>query len=797
MLQTTTRLLFPFLLFSVVSASLYSQDAGDQLFQADVLHEIRLYFDQEDYLDVLRDNFDTYAYELPVPYIMVRAVIDGEEVDSIGVRYKGFTSYQFPSDKKPLKLDFNEFVPGKRYDGLRKLNLNNGTGDPAMQRDNIAYQLLRDIGAEAPRTSYSRVYFNDEYRGIYQNIEQIDRAFLARNFSNNDGNLFKNKGWSFLEYMGEDPARYQEIFDLKTNEETGDWSGFINFTNVLNNSSDENFPEAIAEVFNVDLFLRVLAVDVATNNWDSYLEHGRNWYLYEDINTGIFQWIPWDYNFSLAGGSFGWPGPDECSVFADFVPVTDGSPTVAFADLSWAPGSVSYSWDFGDGNSSTQEEPTHTYENPGTYEVCLLITENEDCAAEQCKTVDTRRNIGNCNSLQSGASQHTAGPVFAAVLNWAPNCCDIWDEDCENLYQDLDGLLNGGSGSGGGGFESRNFPIDQRENTGTLIRRILTHEPYYDRYLQYSCQLIKDHFTTERYTAFVDANYSLIANSIAEDDFYQFEWSAFEADSGEDGLKGLLSNRIAGLQEELGMIGVCGLTAPIVDPNDVAINEYMASNDSTSSITDQAGDHDDWIELYNNTEDAIDLSDVYLSDKGDNLQKWQFPFGTSIETDGYLVIWADEDGDQPGLHANFKLSKSGESIYLSNADGSIIDSLNFGEQTTNVPEARVPNGTGNFVQQPATLGTNNEGPSSVINLTNTQLLVYPNPTSGFVHLEWKEPQQVDVALTTLTGQVIQQMKINGSYEIVDLHGVNNGFYLLQITDHETGKTFTRKVVKTD
>jgi len=126
----------------------------------------------------------------------------------------------------------------------------------------------------------------------------------------------------------------------------------------------------------------------------------------------------------------------------------------------------------------------------------------------------------------------------------------------------------------------------------------------------------------------------------------------------------------------------------------VVINEFMADNATTQ--TDQNGEFDDWIELYNPTSSAISLDGCHLSDKFSNPSKWTFP-DTLITAKGYLVIWADEDGSQPGLHANFALSKSGEAVMFCDADLRVIDSVTFGSQATDISTGRCPNGAGVFV----------------------------------------------------------------------------------------------------
>ena len=131
----------------------------------------------------------------------------------------------------------------------------------------------------------------------------------------------------------------------------------------------------------------------------------------------------------------------------------------------------------------------------------------------------------------------------------------------------------------------------------------------------------------------------------------------------------------------------------------------MAINQST--ITDSAGQYEDWIELYNNGSQAVDLSGYWLTDNAFNLRKWQMPAGTTILPNEYLIIWADEDGGQGDYHCNFKLSASGEDLLLINPSGQLVDEVVFGQQTADQGYARVPNGTGPFVIQDPTFGANN------------------------------------------------------------------------------------------
>ena len=131
------------------------------------------------------------------------------------------------------------------------------------------------------------------------------------------------------------------------------------------------------------------------------------------------------------------------------------------------------------------------------------------------------------------------------------------------------------------------------------------------------------------------------------------------------------------------------------DGQSIVINEFMARNDT--AVQDPAGDHDDWIEIYNPGPQIVDVAGMYLTDRLSNPTKWQVPDGvpalSRITPGGYLVVWADDDTNEPGLHAGFKLDDQGEAIGLFDADGTLIDSVTYGPQLPDRSYGRFPDGT--------------------------------------------------------------------------------------------------------
>jgi len=173
--------------------------------------------------------------------------------------------------------------------------------------------------------------------------------------------------------------------------------------------------------------------------------------------------------------------------------------------------------------------------------------------------------------------------------------------------------------------------------------------------------------------------------------------------------------------------------------NNLVVNEFCADNDNV--IQDEAGEYDDWLEIYNPTSESIALSGMYLSDRSDSLVKWQFPDGTNIEPGEFLLIWCDEDQEQGNFHTNFALSAGGEFIVLTASDGiTVIDSISFGSQATDASYGRFPDAGDNwqFYSQP-TPGYSNTVTSVNESLPplSYDLTAYPNPFNPTTNIEFR------------------------------------------------------------
>lgn len=288
---------------TVLSFGLRAQ-SGQDMFDETYVHEIEITFDDPNFWDSLTTYYDNMMMSgADKKYMMASGVtIDGNVIDSVGVRQKGFFSNwgAFGSDKKPLKLDFKEFKDQK-YDGLKKINLANGFKDPSMLRDVMAYRVFRTMGLRAPRTSYAKVYINNQYWGLYIVVEQIDSEFIEDNFpADSTGNLYKCTDNTSLTYQGNNWSSYSDEFELRTNTESTDHARFIDLVKKIATTPSSQFKDSLDEMLETSDYLAILACDILMYNWDSYYDHGRNFYMYLDPLDNKFNWIPWDYNLAFS-----------------------------------------------------------------------------------------------------------------------------------------------------------------------------------------------------------------------------------------------------------------------------------------------------------------------------------------------------------------------------------------------------------------------------------------------------------------------------------------------------------------
>jgi hypothetical protein len=224
------------------------------------------------------------------------------------------------------------------------------------------------------------------------------------------------------------------------------------------------------------------------------------------------------------------------------------------------------------------------------------------------------------------------------------------------------------------------------------------------------------------------------------------------------------------------------------------INEIMTSN--TATIVSDLGNYGDWVEVYNPTNNAIDLAGLYFTDDMATPTKYQFPNGsatTIVPANGFKLVWADDSAQL--LHANFKLSSAGETIAFFAADGTtLLDSISFGVQTTDISYGRTTDGgtawttfttpTPEASNDPTTLQNNLAAAHSIS--------IYPNPANEAIYVvgtNWNFVQIIDI-----TGKIIlTEPAYNFSQQGINISNLNKGVYLLQVLSNNT--IYNERLVK--
>jgi hypothetical protein len=233
------------------------------------------------------------------------------------------------------------------------------------------------------------------------------------------------------------------------------------------------------------------------------------------------------------------------------------------------------------------------------------------------------------------------------------------------------------------------------------------------------------------------------------------------------------------------------ITLPFAANGDVLINEILASNNQYGY--DANGESDDWIELYNTKNVAVDLSGLYLTDLPTDLGKWAFPLGTAIPANGRIIVWCDNDIEQTGLHANFKLSSLGDNVIFSNGV-TIFDQLTIGAQTQNISYSRCPDGGVNFDYVVPTFNAANTCFVGINELQEASFTISPNPTNTTFKLQLNENKATDLKIYDIQGRIVYQTEEVEMEQTIDVSNWHSGYYIVSLQT-ENGQLQTKKLVK--
>ena len=288
--------------------SLYDSTGG--IFDKDSLRSIYINFQDPNYHTILVDAFFTNpSYRIPATL-----TLNGITYDSVGVRYKGNSTFCLPNDdanpKVPFNIDMNYWISGQKLMGKKKIKLANAWMDPTFVKEFSAFQIYKNY-LPSPEANLVKLYVQGNYQGLYVNTESINKQFTKKHFDEKSGTLFKCDGSGMfcdtagtpaggtpnLTYLGEDTTMYYSSYNLKSDN---GWKDLLELIQSINLGT---IP--IDSILNVDRTLWAFAVNQVVSNLDTYNGYYvHNYYLYQSKDN-LFQMVPWDMDNTFVGAIMG------------------------------------------------------------------------------------------------------------------------------------------------------------------------------------------------------------------------------------------------------------------------------------------------------------------------------------------------------------------------------------------------------------------------------------------------------------------------------------------------------------
>ena len=251
--------------------TLYDSPGG--LYDQGTIREMNIQFYDANYHSTLVNSFFNYpSYRIPAV-----VSIDGISYDSVGVRYKGNSTFCLPNDdgnpKVPYNLDANYWISGQKIADYKKLKFANAWMDPTFAKEITATNIYQKY-MPSPEVSLLKVKVQGNYLGLYVNTESINKQFMEKHFGEKDGVLFKCdpagmfcgeevEGEPNLHYLGEDSTNYYTSYNLKS--DNGGWDKLMELISALNFNTEE-----LGEFLNIDRVLWAFAVNTVIANYDTY-----------------------------------------------------------------------------------------------------------------------------------------------------------------------------------------------------------------------------------------------------------------------------------------------------------------------------------------------------------------------------------------------------------------------------------------------------------------------------------------------------------------------------------------------
>jgi spore coat protein CotH len=270
----------------------------DDLFDDRIVHEVRLAINERD-LRELRERYLESVY-FPADFEW-----RDRRVRNVGVRSRGLASRS--ASKLGLRIDFNRYSTGQTFLGLASLVLDNLVTDPALVRERVSMAFFGRLGQPASRESFTRVYINNVYQGIYAIVEPVDGSFLTRTLGDKSGYLFKRNFVQpfYGEDLGDDPTAYKIVFEPRNHELDADailYSPIRDLFHEVNEPVDTVWREQVGRYIDLEQLVTHVAIETFLSEADGVLGYAgmANFYLYRGPASDQHRLIVWDKDHTFS-----------------------------------------------------------------------------------------------------------------------------------------------------------------------------------------------------------------------------------------------------------------------------------------------------------------------------------------------------------------------------------------------------------------------------------------------------------------------------------------------------------------
>ncbi|MEA3445411.1 MAG: CotH kinase family protein, partial [Bacteroidota bacterium] len=161
-------------IITIIFLMLNSSAKSQELYDINSITTIEITFSESNW-DQILDNLKAAGNE---ERLIGSAIINGIQFDSVGVRYKGNSSYQANQVKNPLNIKLDHVISNQDYDGYGTLKLSNCFKDPTFVREVLSYEIARNY-MPASKANFAKVYVNGQYIGLYTSVQSVDKKCLS------------------------------------------------------------------------------------------------------------------------------------------------------------------------------------------------------------------------------------------------------------------------------------------------------------------------------------------------------------------------------------------------------------------------------------------------------------------------------------------------------------------------------------------------------------------------------------------------------------------------------------------